>query len=81
MNALIREKTKLERQTSDERIRTTDKSAKVARIAAINKEIQQTIYSNQTLRERKIVDDIKNNTKAFFKDANNNKKLASKLVL
>ena len=37
MNALIREKTKLERQTSDERIRTTDKSAKVARIAAINK--------------------------------------------
>ena len=77
--ALNCERSKLERQNANASITITDKATKLTRIESINSEIQQILTNNQEEQERRIINDIKNNPKAFYKYANSTKE--SKIMI
>ena len=76
---LVREKNKLEAQITHGRITNTDEAAKSTRITEINQEIQQCIDTKKQQDETKVINEIKNNPKAFFKYANSNKESRMKI--
>ena len=76
---LLADRSKLQEQIQKEQIRNKDKDAKLTRITEINKELQAKLLGINEKQEEKAIKDIKENPKAFFKYANNNKQCRTRI--
>ena len=78
LDKLLQEKSKKERQLQQEHTRETDRGNITARLEEIKKEIQNIHFQDRERTERRKIEEIKINPKAFFKYANSSKVVHTK---